>query len=273
VGETLATVQELIDESGPIDVTDIYEQWREALAGLMHQVESRFDLKLDPSTNGLEVAGEIGSGIHGQVQCFSGPDIDWMVYSWMADTKNGFANLHLTISPGAHVDIPGFGLAFANFGARPWGFIDLFPRRDLVTDTDYYFKYYDQLNAGWLELRRNNPWLDWFTSPTAYIRAATSPIAFCYSGPMEQRTTDIIIKSAQERMNDWLGFWDNPTPVPVSEREALLNHTVDIRRKVAELDPANHIAVRLFGEETANNLVEALWGAHRTLPHAYGPGA
>ena len=273
MGETLATVQELIDESGPIDVTHIYEEWREALAGLMNQVQSRFELHLDPSTNGLEVAGEIGSGIHGQVQCFSGPEIDWMVYSWMADPKNGFANLHLTISPAAHVDLPGFGLAFANFGARPWGFIDLFPRRDIATNREYYFKYYEPLNQGWIDLRRSNPKLDWFTSPMAYIRAVTSPIAFCYSGPMEQDTTDIIIKTGQDRMNDWLGFWDDVPLVPSDERQALFDHTVAIRRTVAELDPANHIAVRLFGQDIADRLVEALWGAHRVLPPALGPGA
>ena len=273
MGETLSTVQELIDESGPIDVTHIYEEWRDSLAGLMEQVKSRFELTLDPSTNGLEVAGEIGSGIHGQVQCFSGPDIDWMVYSWMADPKNGFANLHLTISPGAHVDVPGFGLAFANFGARPWGFVDCIPRRDIVTNRDYYFKYYEHLNQGWMDIRRNNPKLDWFTSPMAYIRAATSPIAFCYSGPMEQETTDIIIKTGQERMNDWLAFWDDPTPVPADEQEAMKDHTVAIRRTVSELDPANHIAIRLFGQGIADQLVEALWGAHRTLPHAFGKKA
>jgi Red chlorophyll catabolite reductase (RCC reductase) len=251
-----------------VDVTWIYEQWRDELASLMQLVADRFELEQDPSTNGLEVAGELGSGIHGQVQCFAGPDIDWMVYSWMADPKNGFANLHLTISPGAHVDLPTFGLAFANFGIRPWGFVDSVPRRDLTTNPDYHDRYYGSINERWLEIRRDNPQLDWFTSPTSYIRAVTSPTAFCYSGPMEQKTVDIIQGYGREHLERWIGWWDGAEPTPVEERAALSAYTEDARRTIAVLDPANSVAVRLFGQDICDSLVSALWGADRTLPRA-----
>jgi hypothetical protein len=268
VGETLSTVEQLVAESGPVDVTWIYEQWRDQLASLMQLVADRFELEQDPSTNGLEVAGELGSGIHGQVQCFAGPDIDWMVYSWMADPKNGFANLHLTISPGAHVDLPTFGLAFANFGIRPWGFVDSVPRRDLTTNPDYHDRYYGSINQRWLEIRRDNPQLDWFTSPTSYIRAVTSPTAFCYSGPMEQQTVDIIQGYGREHLERWIGWWDTAEPTPVEERAALSAYTEDARRTIAILDPANSVAVRLFGQDICDSLVSALWGADRRLPRA-----
>ena len=270
MGETLQTVQQLIDEGGPVDVTWIYEQWRERLAGLMAKVSDRFELTLDPSTNGLEVAGELGSGVHGQVQCFAGPDIDWMVYSWMADPKNGFANLHLTISPGAHVDIPTFGLAYANFGTRPWGFVDSIPRRDLASHWDYHEKYYGSVNDRWLSLRRENPDLDWFTSPTSYIRAVTSPTAFCYSGQMNQKTVDLIQGYGDEHLDTWLGWWDDAEPTALEERDALAQYTEDVRRIVAVKDPANSVATRLFGQDITDGLVSALWGEHRTLPRAYG---
>jgi hypothetical protein len=268
VGETLSTVQELIDESGPIDVTWIYEQWRDELAKLMAKINERFELKQDPSTNGLEVEGEIGSGIHGQVQCFAGPEIDWLVYSWMADPKGGFANLHITISPGPQTDIPFFGMAFANFGARPWAYIDHLPRRDLCTNTDYHFKYFESQNEEWLETRRNNPQLDWFTSPMAYIRAVTSPTAFCYSGPMTQETVDIIMAQANQKLDLWLSWWDNADAVPADEQPALLQHTIDMRSRIAELDPANSVGERLFGKEIVDKLVVALTGSQRVLPHA-----
>lgn len=268
MGETLSTVQELIDESGPIDVTWIYEQWRDELAKLMAKLHDRFELKQDPSTNGLEVAGEIGSGIHGQVQCFAGPEIDWLVYSWMADPKGGFANLHITVSPGPQTDIPLFGMAFANFGARPWAYIDHLPRKDLCTNPDYHFKYYESQNDLWLKIRRENPQLDWFTSPMAYIRAVTSPTAFCYSGPMTQQTVDIIMEAANEKLDRWLGWLDDADPVAPADQPALLQHTENMRRIVAELDPANSVGERLFGKEVVDNLVAALWGANRTLPRA-----
>jgi hypothetical protein len=270
VGETLQTVQQLIDESGPVDVTWIYEQWRDKLAELMAKVSDRFELTLDESTKGLEVAGELGSGIHGQVQCFAGPDIDWMVYSWMADPKHGFANLHLTISPGAHVDIPTFGLAFANFGTRPWGFVDSVARRNVATDWDYHEKYFGSINDRWLQIRREYPDLDWFTSPTAHIRAVTSSTAFCYSGPMNQSTVDIIQGYGEEHLDRWLGWWDDAEPTAPEEREELSQLTEDVRRIVAQKDPANAVVVRLIGQDLTDQLVSALWGEHRTLPRAFG---
>lgn len=270
MGETLKTVQELIEESGPVDVTWIYEQWRDKLAELMAMVADRFELKADPSTNGLEVAGEIGSGIHGQVQCFAGPDIDWMVYSWLADPKNGFANLHLTISPGAHVDLPIFGLAFANFGARPWGFIDSVPRRNVAVDFDYHAKYYGSLNDRWLSIRRENPQLDWFTSPMAYIRDMTSSTAFSYSGPFEQKTVSLIQDYAVEHLTRWIGWWDDAEPTAIEERPAMAQLTEDLRRVVAERDPANSVVERYFGQERTQAMVSALWGEHRVLPRADG---
>jgi len=268
VGETLKSVQELIDESPVVDVTDMYGQWREALEGLLKKVTDRFELKQDGSTKGLEVEGDIGSGIHGKVACFAGEEIDWLVYSWMADPKSGFANLHLTISPGAQTDLPVFGMAFANFGIRPWAYIDYLPRRDLAVDTDYHFKYFESGNEHWMNLRRDNPQLDWFTSPMAYIRQVVSPIAFLYSGPFEQKTTDIMIGEAHTMLDRWLGWWDDARPVPEAERPAFGQYSEDLRRTISELDPANGIATRLFGQETADLLVATLWGNGRELPHA-----
>jgi hypothetical protein len=268
VGETLKTVQQLIDESGPVDVTWIYEQWRENLAGLMKKVTDRFELTLDPCTKGLEVEGELGSGIHGQVRCYAGPDIDWAVYSWTANPQQGFANMHITLSPGAHVDLPIFGLAFANFGARPWAFVDCVPRRTLGTNWDYHQKYYASVNDRWLDLRRNNPQLDWFTSPSSYIRDVTSSVAFCYSGPMEQQTLDIAENWAEESLDRWLGWWDDAEPTDPAERPALSQLTEDLRRTVAIYDPANSVVENLFGKETTDLFVGALWGDGRTLPRA-----
>jgi len=268
MGETLKTVQELIDESPVVDITEMYEQWRGALAGLLAKVESRFELTQDPSTNGMEVESELGDGIHGKIACFAGPEIDWLVYSWVADPKRGFANLHLTISPGAQVDIPLFGMAFANFGIRPWAYIDVLPRRNIAVDTAYYEKYYASGNEHWLDVRRSNPRMDWFTSPSAYVRGIISPIPFLYSGPYEQATTDLMISEAHTMLDRWLGWWDTDASVPEAERDEFGRFTEDLRRTAAQMDPANSVAERLFGSETSDLLVARIWGEGRTLPYA-----
>lgn len=58
--------------------------------------------------------------------------------------------------------------------------------------------------------------------------------------------------------------------MPESERAALAETDLTIRRNIAERDPANVMGVRFFGEETTNKLVRALWGGDRELPR---PGA
>ena len=116
-------------------------------------------------------------------------------------------------------------------------------------------------------MKREQPELDYFTSPTAYIRATVSPTAFCYSGVMEQKTIDTFMSTAHTHLDRWIGWMDEAPPVPVSERAALAAHTVNIRRTISELDPANAVATRLFGQDICDRLVQALWGADRALPH------
>ena len=61
----------------------------------------------------------------------------------------------------------------------------------------------------------------------------------------------------------WL---DEGDPVPASERAALAARDLHIRRTIAERDPANILATKLYGEAMKDELVEALWGKNRQLP-------
>ena len=85
---------------------------------------------------------------------------------------------------------------------------------------------------------------------------------------MEQKTVDIIQGYGREHLERWIGWWDGAEPTPVEERAALSAYTEDARRTIAVLDPANSVAVRLFGQDICDSLVSALWGADRTLPRA-----
>ncbi|NJN44722.1 MAG: red chlorophyll catabolite reductase, partial [Anaerolineae bacterium] len=53
--------------------------------------------------------------------------------------------------------------------------------------------------------------------------------------------------------------------VPAEDRPALAARDLHLRRSICERDPANAIAVRLFGEEMTESLVRALWGGDREL--------
>jgi hypothetical protein len=67
-------------------------------------------------------------------------------------------------------------------------------------------------------------------------------------------------ETAHDHLGRWLGWLDSAEPVPAADRPALAARDHRLRRAIAERDPANEIAVRLFGAEQADRLVRALWG-------------
>ena len=266
--ETMITAVQMVENGKDADITWMYDEFRNALADIWAKINDRFELTRDPSTDRFQEIGH-ESGIHGRTSAFAGPEIDWAVYSWIANPTAGFTNMHITVHPGAQVDVPSFGLAFAAFGVNPWGFADYTPRRELLVNPDYSRKYYESVNERWMQVRRENPDLAWFTSPTSFIRASVSPIAFLYSGPpFDKKTVEICIQQGHEYADRWLRWVDEAEPVPAEERAALHQHTIDIRRSIADEDPANVIAERLFGKEQADGMVRALWGGDRQLPYA-----
>jgi hypothetical protein len=159
VAETFKGVQDFVDESGAsVDVTPAYTALWELVDELRVKVEKRFELTRDPSTEKFEeYAGDDGEGggPRGTIRAYSGPEIDWMVHSWIANPKASFTNIHLTIWLGPQVKVPHFGLAFGTFPAV-WCYIDSVPRSDLMVDLEHLDTYYEPVNEEHLDR-----WLRW----------------------------------------------------------------------------------------------------------------
>ena len=137
----------------------------------------------------------------------------------------------------------------------------------MVEDAGYFDRYYAGLDEEWLELRAD-PEFEYFVSRAGFIRASLSPTAYCYSFERSQRNLEIVSQRAHAHVDRWLRWVDEAEPVPAAEQAALSRTDETIRRNIAERDPANVMGVRLFGEETTNKLVRALWGGDRRLPRA-----
>ena len=178
--------------------------------------------------------------------------------------------MHITVHPGAQIDVPSFGLAFAAFGVNPWGYADYVPRRELMVNPDYSHKYYElgqrALDAGPQREPRPRPGSP--APPRSSARASRRSRSSTPVPPFDKKTVDICIQQGHEYADRWLRWVDEAEPVPAEERAALHQHTIDIRRIIADEDPANVIAERLFGKEQADGMVRALWGGDRQLPYA-----
>ena len=88
---SLKYVQEHLDAAGPADVTAAFADWQALVERLKDKVAARFELQRDPSTEPLEAFddGGTGSGARGRVRGYTGPEIDWMVHSYMENASLG----------------------------------------------------------------------------------------------------------------------------------------------------------------------------------------
>lgn len=264
MAETLRHVEDMVDSSPTVDVHDTFHQWQQLLAELKAKVDKRFTLTRDPSTVELESYGGYPDGPGGSLAAYSGPEVDWMVHSWIGNPGASFANLHLTVWLGPQIRVPHLAIALLVWPGG-WFYLDSVPRTNLVEDGEYYDAYYAPLDQQWLT-HREDPAFEYFVSRSGFIRASLSPTAYCYSFARSERNIDIVRQLTHEHVDRWLGWVDSAQPVPDDEREALRAKDERIRRNIAERDPANVMGVRFFGQETTDKLVRALWGGDRQLP-------
>jgi hypothetical protein len=264
VEETVQHVEEMLDASPVIDVNDTFAQFQQLLADLKAKIDARFATTRDPSTETLEQYGTYPEGPGGRVAAYSGPEVDWMVHSWLGDPSRSFVNLHLTCWLGPQVKVPHLGIALLCWPGG-WFYTDYIPRTDIVVDGDYFDRYYAPPNEAWLE-HRADPEFAWFTSRAGFIRASLSPNAYVYSFERTARNIQVVSDRLHAQVDQWLAWVDAAPEVPLEERDALRERDLATRRNIADRDPANVMGVRYFGEETTQRLVRALWGGDRELP-------
>src|SRR5688500_15978918 len=113
----------MVDESPVVDVTETFEQWQRLLAELKAKIDARFELTRDASTEALESYGTYPDGPGGRLAAYTGPEVDWMVHSWLGNPKASFANLHLTVWLGPHVRVPHLGIALLVW-PEGWFYLD-----------------------------------------------------------------------------------------------------------------------------------------------------
>ncbi len=260
MSDTTKSIAEMVTERPEVDNQEVFDALWEITTELKAKVFSRFVLQPDPCS----VKFQPYSG--GYLSAFAGPDIDWLVYSWVGTPGTSFTNMHLTINVGPQVKIPHFGFAL---GTAPdiFVYMDYIPRVDFWADVTYADKYLQPVNKRFLELRNDGRFSP-FVSQDMTMRLYQTPTSHCYMVPSNEETIALIREVAHEMLDRWLAWFDEADPVPEEEQAALAARDLYMRQTICERDPANAIAVRLFGQEMADELVQTLWGGNRVLPRA-----
>ena len=229
--ETVQHVEEMLDASPVVDVHDTFAQFQQLLADLKAKIDARFATTRDPSTESLEQYGTYPEGPGGRVAAYSGPEVDWMVHSWLGDPSRSFVNLHLTCWLGPQVKVPHLGIAPAVLAGRlvlhrlhPAG--RHHRRRRLLRP----LLRADQ--RGVAGAAKADPEFAWFTSRAAFIRASLSPNAYCTRSSARHGISRSSATGCTPRSTSGSPGSTRPPPVPSDERDAL--------RAPGPRDPAQH---------------------------------
>ena len=259
------SLMDTIAERPAVDNRQTFDALWEMLGGLFAKVRERFELQPDASTAGLQPYHAIdGSGAGGHLSTFAGPEVDWLVFSWVGNPKASFSNMHLTVSLSSHIDAPHLGLAF---GTAPhlFFYMDFIPRKDLAANPAYMDQYYQELNEEHLRLHEN-PAFTSFISRSLYMRVTQTAASLCFTAEDNAENMATLRDTSSRMVAQWLANIEKANVVPPGEREALATRDESIRRAIAERDPMNALVQRMYGPELTPKLVKALWGGDRALP-------
>ena len=246
-----------------VDNTSVFEQLWGITNELRHKLDARFQVHPDPSTKSLQTYSALTGEAQGSLNTFSGSEIDWLVHSWLRAPKSGFSNMHLTIWLGSQIRVPHLAFVFATI-PQLFFYMDYIPRTDLYTDLEYLDRYYEPVNQTYLTLQADSRF-EPYISKNLYMRQAQSHTSLCYTSPVTDETLSVARTVAYEMMDRWLTWVNEAEPVAESERTVLSERDLFVRRAVAERDPDNKIAIRLFGPELTDKLVRSLWGGDRSM--------
>lgn len=267
---TVKSLFELLGERPDVDNSEVFVQLWEILGELRAKLDARFVLHADDSTADLQPYQSQNGEAKGLLSAFSGPEVDWLVHSYIGNPKASFTNMHLTCWLGPQTDVPHLGIAL---GTMPdvFFYIDYVPRADLVTDLEYLDTYYEPANARYLEFQKDARFSP-FVSKALYMRQSQSSTSLCGLCKPTPDAIELLREALHEHVDRWLGWLDEPPRVEASRQAALAARDEHVRRAIAERDPANPIGEMLFGQALAGRLVRALWGGDRVTPRPLGKG-
>jgi len=263
----MPTTQSLVDllaAQPDVDSTGWFGKLWDITRELSEKLTARFEVKPDGSTEKFASYTSLDGNAKGSLNTFVGPEIDWLVHAHIGNPKFSFTNMHFTVWLGPQTNAPHFGMAM---GTMPdiFFYFDYIPRVDLMVDLDYLDKYYEPVNAKWREFQ-DNPEYRPFVSRNVYMRTSVSQTGFVYLVKPTDKAVSEIRDLAHFMFDGWLKNVDEAPATADSERATLSARDLQIRRAIADRDPANVVGEQLFGKETADMLVRGLWGGDRLSP-------
>jgi hypothetical protein len=262
------SVAERLDEvaqAGTLDVSAPHERIKAGMRKLAERLYAAFPVKPEPAAAKYNrFAGPAGAAtpaMIGEIHAYSGPQLDWVIDSYIASPDKGFCNHHLTIWLPDRVQVP--HLAFA-MGTIPqlFFFTDFVPRSDLWTNQTELDTYHARFNDRALSLAAD-PRFSPFVSREIYTRGALSPVGVVVQTEPKAEHIDFFFELAHGAMSQWIEWVKNAPPTPEAARATQGARDRLVRETICRRDPANIVAERVLGKAVTDELIALLDGTGR----------
>ncbi len=126
--------------------------------------------------------------MEGSFTAFTGPQLDWLVHSWVGNRKASLLDMNATVFLGQDTQVPHLIVIFGTI-PKLFFYCDYVPRADLRVDLDYLQRYYEPANADYLRFR-GNPAFTWSVSHGTYLRGLLSPVCSSYIMDLSDENID-----------------------------------------------------------------------------------
>ena len=256
------TIPEFLAEAPDVDSSELWRAFWEILSEAKDEITAVLPVEPHSSSADLGSWTSGDGGFEGSLNTYAGdPDAgaEWLVHSWIGNRKASILDMNLQVWLGPHIDVPHLVIVFGTI-PNIFHFSDLVARRDLMTDVAYLERYYEPENSEWLGLRGDDRFT-WSVSHGTYMRAFLSPVGNSYVAA--ERSDDVVETLRTEvrrRVQTWLRWVREATPVPVEERETLRRRDHQVRTFGYTLDPMNELSKRFLGAERVDQLVSVRAG-------------
>jgi hypothetical protein len=244
------TIMEFLSENPNVDVSKAWERCWNIHSRTVERVKNRFDVSKHPSCEGEEYFTSPDDQLEGSFTAYSGPEVDWLVHSWIGNRKASILDMNATCFLAQQTRVPHLAIIFGTI-PKLYFYAEYTPRVDLRTNYEYLQKYYEPANQDFLEFRSDPNWTR-FVSHGTYLRTLMSPICKSSSAALTDENIGTCEKYIEKFVDRWFRWLDEAAPVPEEERAAQRDYDYTVRELGYRTDPMNVLPRKVFGEEEFN---------------------
>jgi len=256
----IKTIHEFLAEQPDVDVSDAWKRCWAIQQRIVDGVRARYSVTEHPSTAGRDYYTSLDGGMEGSFNAWTGPQVDWLVHSWIGNRKASLLDINATVYLAQSNRVPHLVVIFGTV-PKLFFYADYTPRVDLRMNLDYVNKYYEPANASALKMR-GHPNFTWNWSHGTYLRGLMSPVCTSIMGELTDANIDICETYLREFVGRWHGWLDEADrhPLPESERTAQQRYDFYVREQGYRTDPMNVLAQRAFGQQEFEKMLDLRCG-------------